>query len=44
MAALLGKMSWVPGGESRVNYIMMRMPRLDEIDDEDDLDENLNDD
>ena len=40
----MGKMSQVPGGESRVDYIMMRMPRLDEIDDEDDLDENLNDD
>ena len=37
-------MSQVPGGESRVDYIMMRMPRLDEVDDEEDLDENLNDD
>ena len=43
LMALLGKASDVPGKYSRVDYLMMRLPRLDEAagDEEADLAENL---
>lgn len=41
--ALLGKQNHTPCNDSRIDYLMMRLPRLNEdFDDEADLDENLN--